>query len=236
MSDPVRVALFGSSGLIGSTIIQLCVGREDVHLSAVARTALPLPPGARMELFVAEADKWGEVLEALHPTAVICALGTTWKKAGKDEAAFRAVDQELVLALARAAQAQDVQRFVTVSSAGADPHTDNFYLKVKGETDRELTKMWKGRLDVLRPGLLRGKRRGDRRIGERLGIVVSPLVNPFLGGKMRAFRAIDAETVARAALYLAMRPARGRFVHDNDAIQRAARSLPQPLAESGAQA
>ena len=90
--------------------------------------------------------------------------------------------------------------------------------------------MWKGRLDVLRPGLLRGKRRGDRRIGERLGILLSPLINPFLGGKWRAFRAIEADTVARAALYLAMRPARGRFVHDNDALYRAARSLPQPVA------
>lgn len=231
MSEPVRIALFGASGLIGSTIMELCVGREDVRLSAVARRELALPPGARMELFVAEADKWGEVIEALRPTAVICAIGTTWKKAGKDEAAFRAVDQELTLALASAAKANGVERFVTVSSAGADPHTDNFYLKVKGETDRELTKMWKGRLDVLRPGLLRGKRRGDRRVLERLGMMVSPLVNPFLGGQWRGYRAIDAETVARAALYLAMRPARGRFVHDNDAIHRAARSLPQPLGE-----
>jgi uncharacterized protein YbjT (DUF2867 family) len=231
MSEPVRIALFGASGLVGSTIISLCVGREDVHLSAVARRELTLPPGARMELFVAEADKWGEVLEALRPTAVICAIGTTWKKSGKDEAAFRAVDQGLVLALAREAQSHAVQRFVTISSAGADPHTDNFYLKVKGEIDRELTKMWKGRLDVLRPGLLRGKRGDDRRILERIGILVSPLVNPFLTGTRRAYRAIDAETVARAALYLAMRPARGRFVHDNDAIYRAARSLPQPLAD-----
>ncbi|HEU4820753.1 MAG TPA: nucleoside-diphosphate sugar epimerase, partial [Qipengyuania sp.] len=80
MSDPVRIALFGASGLIGSTIMELCVGREDVRLSAVARRELALPPGARMELFVAEADKWGEVIEALRPTAVICAIGTTWKK------------------------------------------------------------------------------------------------------------------------------------------------------------
>lgn len=231
MSEPVRIALFGASGLIGSTIIELSVGREDMRLSAVARRELALPQGARMELFVAEADKWGEVIEALRPTAVICAIGTTWKKAGKDEAAFRAVDQELVLELARAAKENGVDRFVAISSAGADPHTDNFYLKVKGETDRELSKMWKGRLDVLRPGLLRGKRRGDRRIGERLGILVSPLVNPFLGGTWRGYRAIGADTVARAALYLAMRPARGRFVHDNDAIYRAARSLPQPLEE-----
>lgn len=231
MSEPVRIALVGASGLIGSEIIKLCVGREDVRLSAIARAELALPPGARMEVFVAEPDKWGEVLEALRPTAVISALGTTWKKSGKDEAAFRAVDQELVLAVARAAKAHAVERFVSVSSVGADPHAKAFYLKVKGETDRDLAKIGLGRLDVLRPGLLRGKRGGERRLGERLGILLSPLVNPFLGGSWRAYRAINAETVARAALYLAMRPARGRFVHDNDAIFRAARSLPQLVTE-----
>ena len=232
MSEPLRIALVGASGLVGSTIIRLCVGREDVRLSAIARSELALPTGARMEVFVADPDKWGEVIEALRPTAVISALGTTWNKAGKDEAAFRAVDQELVLAVARAAKAHGVERFVSVSSVGADPHTKAFYLKVKGETDRELAKIGLGRLDVLRPGLLRGKRGGERRIGERLAILASPLVNPLLGGKWRQYRAIDAETVARAALYLAMRPARGRFVHDNDAIMRAARSLPQPRGEA----
>lgn len=231
MSEPLRVAIVGASGLIGSKVIELCVGREDVRLAAIARGELALPPGARMEVFVAEPAKWDEVIEALRPTAVICALGTTWKKAGRDEAAFRAVDQDLVLEVARAAKAHGVERFVSVSSVGADPHTDNFYLKVKGETDRELAKIGIGRLDVLRPGLLRGKRGGDRRIGERLAMLASPLINPLLGGKWRVYRAISAETVARAALFCAMRPARGRFVHDHDAILRAARSLPQPLAE-----
>ena len=85
MSEPLRIALVGASGLVGSTIIRLCVGREDVRLSAIARSELALPPGARMEVFVAEPDKWGEVIEALRPTAVISALGTTWNKAGKDD-------------------------------------------------------------------------------------------------------------------------------------------------------
>lgn len=233
MSEPLRIALFGGSGLVGSHIIRLCVGREDLRLAAVARGELALPPGARMEVFVAEPAKWGEVIEALRPAAVISALGTTWRKAGKEEAAFRAVDQELVLAVAGAAKTHGVERFVSISSAGADPHAKSFYLKVKGETDRALAKLGFGRLDVLRPGLLRGKRSGERRIGERAGIVLSPLVNPLLTGRWRAYRAINAETVARAALYLAMRPARGRFVHDNDAILRAARSLPQPAGDQG---
>jgi uncharacterized protein YbjT (DUF2867 family) len=226
MSEPLRVALVGSTGLVGGTVMQLAVGRPDVRLVAVARRESPLPPGARMEMFVADPDKWGEVFEAIRPRAVICALGTTWRKAGGDEAAFRAVDQDLVLATARAAKAQGVERFVTVSSAGADAMSKNFYLRVKGEVDRDLGKVGFKRLDTLRPGLLRGKRGGDRRIGERLGIIFSPLLDLALQGRYRAYRSTRVELVARAALALAMRKAGGRFVHDGDAILRAAASLP----------
>ncbi|WP_133365695.1 NAD(P)H-binding protein [Qipengyuania sediminis] len=231
MSDPLRLAVVGASGLVGSQVLAACAGRADVHVVAIVRREITVPPTARMEVFVAEPGKWGEVIEALRPTAVISALGTTWKKAGRDEAAFRAVDQALVLAVARAAKAHGTQRFVSVSSVGADAHAKAFYLKVKGETDRELSRIGFGRLDVLRPGLLRGARGGERRIAERLGILMSPLVNPLLGGRWRAYRAIDARKVAEAALYLATRPARGRFVHDNDAILRAARSLPRLVKE-----
>lgn len=230
MSEALRIAVVGGSGLVGSHLIRLCVGREDLRLAAIARRELPLPAGARMEVFVAAPEKWGEVIEALRPAAVISALGTTWKKAGRDAEAFRAVDQDLVLAVARAAKAHGVERFVSVSSVGADPHSKTFYLKVKGETDRDLARIGFGRLDVLRPGLLRGSRE-EMRPAEKLAMLASPLINPLLQGDWRKYRAIEAETVARAALHCAMRPARGRFVHDNEAILRAARSLAQPLGE-----
>lgn len=232
MSDEaLRLCLIGATGLIGGKVMEECIGREDVRLSAIARREAQLPRGIRMELFVAEPAKWGEVLEALRPKAVICALGTTWKKAGEDEGAFRAVDQHLVLDTARAAKEQGVDRFVAVSSVGADTASKNFYLRVKGETERELTKLRFNRLDILRPGLLRGKRENDRRLGERIGIAAAPVANLLLHGKYRQYRAIDAETVAQAAIALAKSAARGRFVHDNDGIVRAAKRLPQLIAD-----
>ena len=228
MSDQAtRICVIGATGLIGGKVIEECIGREDVRLTAIARREAKLPQGIRMELFVAEPGKWGEVLEAIRPKAVICALGTTWKKAGEDEAAFRAVDQDLVLATARVAKEHGVDRFVAISSVGADAASKAFYLKVKGETERELTKIRFPRLDILRPGLLRGKRENDRRTAERLGIAAAPLTNMLMHGKFRQYRAIHAETVAQAALALAKSAARGRFVHDNDAIIRAAKRLPQ---------
>ncbi|MDG5749845.1 NAD(P)H-binding protein [Qipengyuania sp. XHP0211] len=227
MSDALRIVLIGATGLIGGKVMEACVGREDVRLSAIARREAQLPKGIRMELFVAEPGKWGEVVEAIKPRAMICALGTTWKKSGEDEAAFRAVDQDLVLSVAEAAKAQGVERFVHVSSVGAAIASKNFYLKVKGEVERDLTKLRFDRLDILRPGLLRGKRDNDRRPGERIGLAAAPFVNLMLHGGFRQYRAIRAETVADAALALARRAARGRFIHDNDAIMRAAKTLPR---------
>lgn len=225
MSDPRRVLLVGATGLVGTRVMEQCVGREDVRLVALTRREAPMPHGARMEMLVADPAEWDQSLATVAPDAVICALGTTWRKAGKDEAAFRAVDQELVLRVARAAKAAGTSHFVLVSSVGANPASRAFYLRVKAEVETALRKLGFHRLDILRPGLLRGPRSGDRRLLERLGIVLSPLADLFLHGPRRQFRSIDARIVARAALQAAREKARGTFVHDNEALRRLERRL-----------
>jgi uncharacterized protein YbjT (DUF2867 family) len=145
------------------------------------------------------------VLEAVRPRALICALGTTWKKAGGNEAAFRAVDHDLVLATAQAAKAAGVPNMVLISAAGADAHSKAFYMRVKGEVEAAVSRIGFKRLDILHPGLLRGERASDRRLLERLGILAAPLIDPLLRGKRERFRSIDAALVAEAALGLALR-------------------------------
>ena len=226
MSDPLKIALVGATGLIGKAIVRQSTGREDMRLFGVARREMALPTGARMELFIADPHNWGDVFADIRPDVLISALGTTWKKSGRDEAAFRAVDQELVLDTARAAQQYGVKRLVSVSSIGADPQAKSFYPKVKGEVERDLLKIGFDRLDILRPGLLRGTRGGDRRLAERVGIAVSPISNLFMQGSLRKFRSIRDDDVARAALTLSSRKAAGKFVHEHDALIRAANSLP----------
>jgi uncharacterized protein YbjT (DUF2867 family) len=220
---PVRIALVGATGLVGRKVIELSSAGDEVRIVGIARREAPLPPGARMEMFVAETDKWSEVLEAVRPRALICALGTTMKKAGGDEAAFRAVDFDLVLATAQAAHRAGVPNMVLVSAAGADARSKSFYMRVKGEAEDAVSRVGFKRLDILAPGLLRGERVDDLRLAERAAIVAAPLIDPLLSGKWERFRSIDAALVAAAALGLAMRRAGGRFTHDNEAMRRAAR-------------
>ena len=223
MSKPLRIALVGATGLIGSSLIQYGVGRSELfRIIGIARREAPLPTGARMELLVADPLGWPDAIAAANADVLVCALGTTWAKAGKDEAAFRAVDQELVLACGKAAKAAGIRQMIVVSSVGADAGAKNFYLRVKGEIEQQLGKLGIPRLDVLRPGLLRGPR-GERRPAEGLAQIASPLADLWLHGQYRKYRSIKAEVVAQAIIGLTHEKAAGRFVFEHDAIVRAAR-------------
>jgi uncharacterized protein YbjT (DUF2867 family) len=223
IGHPVRVALVGATGLVGRRVIEVASAGEEVRILGIARREAALPPGARLEMFVSEPAKWGEVLDAVRPRALICALGTTWKKAGRDEAAFRAVDHDLVIATAEAAKRAGVPNMVVVSAAGADARSKTLYMRVKGEAEQALSRIGFKRLDILRPGLLRGERDGDLRLAERAALIAAPLIDPLLTGSWERYRSIDAGLVAEAALGLALRRAGGRFTHDNEAMRRAAR-------------
>ena len=224
MSEPRRVLLAGATGLVGRCVVQAVRERPALRLIALTRREAPIPRGTRMEMMVADPGRWPEAVATIAPDAVICALGTTRRKAGSEEA-FRAVDHDLVLALATAARKADVANFVLVSAAGADVLAKPFYLRVKGEVEAAVTKLRFRRLDILRPGLLRGARPHDPRPLERLAMLASPLADLLLHGDKKRYRSIDARSVAAAALQLAREKAAGRFVHENDAILRAARRL-----------
>lgn len=125
-----------------------------------------------------------------------CCLGTTIRAAGS-EPAFRAVDHDAVLAFAGALRRGGTPEFRVISSVGADPAAGSFYMRVKGEMERELGALNFPRLLIFRPGLLRGPR-AEFRFGERLALATAPLWELFLQGRRRRFRTTRAADLARA--------------------------------------
>nr|WP_137676180.1 NAD(P)H-binding protein [Parerythrobacter lutipelagi] len=233
MSEQVGIALVGATGLIGRAIIGESVGRADFRLLALARREVKLPKGATVDVMVADPAGWGDVIGKFRPQVLISALGTTIVKMGGDKAAFRAVDYDLVVDTAQAAFDHGVERCVVVSSVNANPQAKMFYPQVKGEAEQALMKLGFKRLDLLRPGLLRGAREDDPRALEKAAMIVSPLTDLLMHGSFRSMRSIAAIDVARAALALAHRKAAGKFRHEHDAMKLAAGEFPRLEARSG---
>jgi uncharacterized protein YbjT (DUF2867 family) len=202
-----RIALVaGGSGLVGGRLLPLLLAApEYARVYALSRRPLPLQH-ARLANRVLRFDAPFEAqLKGLACHDAFCCLGTTLRAAGS-QAAFRAVDHDLVVAFARAALAAGAQRIVLVSAVGADAHARNFYLRVKGETERAVEALQPRSLDILQPSLLLGMRREwrARELGAQAALW---LLGPLLLGSWARWRAIDAAMVA-AAMYAAARSGR----------------------------
>jgi len=218
----MRIAMIGATGLVGSLALRRLLAQGCGVDALLRRPSGVVDPNLREH--VAHPAKWADIVAGLGPEAAVSALGTTMREAGS-QAAFQAVDLDIVVGFARAAEAAGARRMVVVSSVGADPGSGNFYLRTKGEMEAALEEMGFERLDILRPGLLRGARGGDRRLGERLAIALSPVVNLLLRGRFDRFAAIDAD-VAASAVAGALRQAEpGVYRHENRSIRALARAL-----------
>jgi len=192
------VLLAGASGLTGGYLLDQLLGAPDFS-RVIAVTRRPLArEHPRLANRIVQFDRLEAQLQGITCNVALCCLGTTLARAGSRES-FREVDVDYVVAFARAALAARAQRFVVMSSAGADPRSRNFYLRTKGEMEHELESVGFPALDILQPGLLLAWRR-EMRLLELAALAFMPLANPFLVGKRAAFRGISARKVAAAML------------------------------------
>jgi uncharacterized protein YbjT (DUF2867 family) len=200
----LRVLLIGATGVVGTEVLRLALD-EPRFAAIVAPTRRPLPPHPKLTNPLVDFGK----LRATDPwwsvDGVVATLGTTQRTAGSPEA-FRAVDHGYTLAVARLAHAAGATRFALTSSLGADPASRSFYLRTKGEIERDVEAIGFPSLTIVRPGLLGGAR-SERRLAEDIGKVVLGFLGPVVPAR---WRVCPPERVAAAlvAAIVAGRPER----------------------------
>jgi uncharacterized protein YbjT (DUF2867 family) len=228
-----RIALVaGGSGMVGGALLPLLLQSPHyTRVHALSRRPLPFDhPRLANRVVRFEASLQAQ-LKGLQCQDAFCCLGTTIRDAGS-QAAFRAIDFELVQEFAQLALNCGAERLVVLSALGANAASKNFYLRVKGEMEKALEAQRLRALDILQPSLLLGARR-ELRLLELGAQVAMQLVNPLLLGGWSRFRAIPAATVA-AAMYGAARSGRrGVYRYTYDGIRNlagaSARSEPTRL-------
>lgn len=233
MSKRSDILFAGSSGLIGRLALPLLLEHARAKGFRVFAPLRRTSPTAHPHLvpIVDALDHPGSdarIESVLHEHQATlgtfaCTLGTTLAQAGS-QAAFAAVDRDLVLHLAALAHRHGAGHAVVVSSVGADARANNFYLRTKGRMERDLSGLEFARCDFLHPGLLLGERDGRYRMGESLAQKLSPLYNPLLSGPLRRYRSVSAATVAKALVNLCLSNGEGVYRHEFDALHALAAS------------
>jgi uncharacterized protein YbjT (DUF2867 family) len=193
-----RVALVaGATGLVGREVLAALLadkGTGQVHV--VVRRPIGVRHAKLIEHRLADFTAL-PVFPALDD--VYIALGTTIKVAGSQEA-FRAVDYDAVVAVARAARAAGATRLGVVSAMGADARSKVFYNRVKGEMEQAVAQLGFASTVIARPSLIDGDRAAlaqVARTAEGLGLRLMRVLRPLIPAN---YRAIQASHIARGLL------------------------------------
>lgn len=195
------VLLAGATGLVGG----ICLSRllaDDFFESIITvgrRPLSPAPADPRLKQVTVDFSDLGSRASELSADTVICALGSTMKKAGSKEAFYK-VDFTHAFNLAKISRQNGASQFVLVSALGASPKALSFYSRVKGELEEAVKGLGYESLTILRPSLILGNR-GEFRFGEEIAKIFAPKVSFAIPAK---YRPIEAETIA-AALWIAAR-------------------------------
>ncbi len=219
MSDAsTRSALIaGATGLVGGRCLDLLLADEAYH-AVVSLGRRPLPRAhPKLTHHVVDFEHLDAHAGVIEGQDVFCCLGTTMRKAGSKEA-FRRVDYDHPLALARQALERGAKQCLLVSALGASPRSPFFYNRVKGEVEQAVSALPFVGVYLFRPSLLTGERQEDRP-GERRAEAVTNALSFLLRGPLRKYRPTPARVVAAAMIAAAKARPGGVRVYEPEAMR-----------------
>jgi len=184
--------VIGSTGLVGRKLLFELAKKESAVIAVTRRSISNLPEN--VSLININFDDFLENGSLPSCDHVYICLGTTIKKAGS-QSEFKKVDYGYCLSFAKKAREAGAKKISLISSVGANPNVNNFYLKTKGEVEEEIKKIDFQVINIFRPSLLLGQR-GESRFLEELGQNLSSVINLFLIGPLRKYRSVKATNVA----------------------------------------
>jgi uncharacterized protein YbjT (DUF2867 family) len=204
--------LVGATGLVGQSVLRQALADSRVEkLIAVTRKALP--PQPRLENPLVDFDNLPVEAPWWKVNGGICTLGTTMREAGSHQA-FRKVDVDYPLAVARLLRQNGARSFAFNSSIGANPKARAFYMRVKGEVEQRLIAIGFPSLTLLRPSGILGPRK-PHRAWEARTIRVFHSLRPILP---RHYRVVPADKIAKALIEAAISGPAGVHIVESERL------------------
>jgi uncharacterized protein YbjT (DUF2867 family) len=187
----IKITLFGPTGLIGNEILNLLENDIDFeNINVVSRRPVELK-SKKSNLNIIDFKDFNSYLNVIDGSdVVLAAIGTTQSKVGFNKKKYREIDFDIISNTVRACKEKNVKHFSFVSSAGADINNKSFYLKLKGEIEKEVESKKLNSSTVYRPSLLLGSRK-ENRFGEKVAQILIPLISFLFPDNYKPIKASD---------------------------------------------
>ena len=193
--------LFGSSGLIGSNLLDNLINNNNYNKIKIFVRKLPSINNSKVEVIKTDFLDLDTLKEKLTGDDCFFCIGTTHKDT-PDKNEYRRIEYDLPVQLAKIAKFNSISNFIYVSSIGANSKASSTYLKNKGQAEEELKKIGFSNLSIIQPSFLVGNRKAFR-ISEALGIPVMKFLSLFFLGGFKKYTPINVEIVVKAMIKIA---------------------------------
>ena len=213
----MRATLIGATGLIGGHLLELLLKDDyfDVVRLLVRRSFEQEHPKLEKKL-VNFADKENFRYALDGSNVIFCAIGTTQKKVKGNKAEYRKIDYDIAVNAAQLGKLCGCEKFVLVSSIGANSRSNNFYLRLKGETEDAVRSTGLQSVHIMQPSMLLGHRK-EYRLGEK---IVTPLMKALSFLLPSRYKPIQARDVAKAMTEVAKKKEEGVFIYTFKEIKK----------------
>lgn len=202
--------------MTGSHLLKILLDSDvyDSVISFVRKNTGIVHP--KLTEYVIDFDSPDSYKERVKGDDLFCCLGTTIKKAGS-QAAFEKVDFTYPVGFAEIAVRNGIKQYLIISSIGAKAKSGNFYLRTKGKCEEAIENTSIPSISIFRPSLLLGDRK-EFRIGEKISKYVMRFFTLFMFGKLRKYKPIQSEVVAKAMYHAAQYGEKGVHIYESDKI------------------
>lgn len=206
-------AVLGASGLIGKEIInELIENQSYSEIRIITRRPLH-HTHEKIKEYIIDFENLNQLRNALEGVHhLFCAVGTTTKKVKGDKVLYRKVDYNIPVDGVQVGFDMGIEYFAVVSSIGADENSSNFYLKLKGEMEKEVSQFAIPQIGIFRPSMLMGKRE-EFRLAEKISSFIFPIFAFLVPSK---YKPIQGKTVAKAMVMNASKGKGVQILYYND--------------------
>ena len=188
--------LFGASGFVGSYLLdELLNNAHYEKVTIVVRKDLNIGH-PKLETLTGDYYSLPDLKAKLFADEIFITLGTTQKNTpDKDE--YYQVDHDYPVLAAKIAKEKGAKAVFVVTAVGANKDSGIFYLKTKGETERDILALNFEHTNIFRPSMIMGNRKEHRSL-EKIMIKVWSIINPVFLGRLSRYRGISGKDIARA--------------------------------------
>ena len=193
--------VLGATGLTGRHLVEELLKNENyskVSLFSRSKFGKEHPKLKEQLVDVLKLESYKDDFKA-HD--VFCCVGTTKSKT-PDKSLYKKIDYGIPVTAAKLAAKNDAECFVVISAMGADANSSIFYNRTKGEMEQDVMEKNIPNIYIFRPALIDGDRE-EKRIFERIAMHTFKLFNFMLIGKLKKYRSIKSENIAKAMMQVA---------------------------------